>query len=102
MPSASSRARSIPAMASLLLGGLLAAGPSAPAPTPLAPPVQAERLGRGVVAVGQPGGRVLVSWRLLVTDAPGATQRNGDGRLRLQTLDDGDGYWRDTGRLVIP
>lgn len=37
-----------------------------------------------------------------VTDASGATQRNGDVRLRLQTLDDGDGYWRDTGRLVIP
>ena len=37
-----------------------------------------------------------------VTDASGATQRSGDVRLRLQTLDDGDGYWRDTGRLAIP
>jgi len=37
-----------------------------------------------------------------VTDASGATQRNGDVRLRLQTIDDQDGYWRDTGRLVIP
>lgn len=37
-----------------------------------------------------------------ITDASGATQRNGDVRLRLQTLDDGDGYWRDTGRLAIP
>ncbi len=37
-----------------------------------------------------------------VTDASGATQRNGDVRLRLQTIDDQDGYWRDIGRLVIP
>ena len=37
-----------------------------------------------------------------VTDASGATQRTGNVRLRLQTLDDGDGYWRDTGRLQIP
>jgi len=37
-----------------------------------------------------------------VVDASGATQRNGDVRLRLQTIDDQDGYWRDTGRLVIP
>ncbi len=37
-----------------------------------------------------------------VVDALGATQRNGDVRLRLQTIDDQDGYWRDTGRLVIP
>lgn len=36
-----------------------------------------------------------------VTDASGATQRNGDVRLRLQTIDDQDGYWRDTGRLVM-
>jgi len=37
-----------------------------------------------------------------VVDASGAGQRNGDVRLRLQTIDDQDGYWRDTGRLVIP
>jgi len=37
-----------------------------------------------------------------VVDASGATQRNGDVKLRLQTIDDQDGYWRDTGRLVIP
>ncbi len=37
-----------------------------------------------------------------VVDASGATQRSGDVRLRLQTIDDQDGYWRDTGRLVIP
>jgi len=37
-----------------------------------------------------------------VVDASGATQRNGDVRLRLQTIDDQDGYWRDTGRLAIP
>ncbi len=37
-----------------------------------------------------------------VTDRSGATQRSGDVRLRLQTIDDQDGYWRDTGRLLIP
>lgn len=37
-----------------------------------------------------------------VVDASGAAQRTGDIRLRLQTIDDQDGYWRDTGRLVIP
>ena len=37
-----------------------------------------------------------------VIDASGATKRAGDVRLRLQTIDDQDGYWRDTGRLVIP
>ena len=37
-----------------------------------------------------------------VEDASGATQRSGDVRLRLQTIDDGDGYWRDTGRMTIP
>lgn len=37
-----------------------------------------------------------------VQDAARTTQRNGDVRLRLQTIDDQDGYWRDTGRLVIP
>ena len=37
-----------------------------------------------------------------VVDATGATQRSGDVRLRLQTIDDQDGYWRDTGRLLIP
>ncbi|UOQ51200.1 hypothetical protein MUN80_15670 [Hymenobacter cellulosivorans] len=35
---------------------------------PAAPPVQAERLGRGVVAVAQPDGRIFVSWRLLASD----------------------------------
>ena len=37
-----------------------------------------------------------------VEDASGASQRTGDVRLRLQTIDDGDGYWRDTGRMMIP
>ena len=37
-----------------------------------------------------------------VVDASGATKRSGDVRLRLQTIDYHDGYWRDTGRLVIP
>ncbi len=37
-----------------------------------------------------------------VVDASGATQRSEDVRLRLQTIDDQDGYWRDTGRLAIP
>ena len=37
-----------------------------------------------------------------VVDASGATKRSGDVRLRLQTIDDQDGYWRDTGRLMIP
>ena len=37
-----------------------------------------------------------------VIDASGSAQRTGDVRLRLQTIDDQDGYWRDTGRLVIP
>ena len=37
-----------------------------------------------------------------VLDASKAAQRVGDVRLRLQTIDDQDGYWRDTGRLVIP
>ena len=36
-----------------------------------------------------------------VEDASGATQRTGDVRLRLQTIDDGDGYWRDTGRMTV-
>ena len=52
----------------LSVAGLLAAGPSA-AP-PAAPQAQAERLGRGVVAIAQPDGKVFVSWRLLATDAP--------------------------------
>ncbi len=37
-----------------------------------------------------------------IVDASGASKRPGDVRLRLQTIDDQDGYWRDTGRLVIP
>ena len=37
-----------------------------------------------------------------VQDASGATQRNDAVRLRLQTIDDQDGYWRDTGRLKLP
>ena len=52
-----------------LTAGLLGAGSSA-AP-PVAPRVQAERLGRGVVAIRQPDGSVFVSWRLLADDAPG-------------------------------
>ncbi len=36
-----------------------------------------------------------------VKDAAGDLKRPGDVRLRLQTIDDQDGYWRDTGRLVI-
>ncbi|MBF9141123.1 rhamnogalacturonan lyase [Hymenobacter properus] len=52
----------------LLTTGLLSARPVA-AP-PAAPPVQAERLGRGVVAMAMPDGKVFVSWRLLDSDAP--------------------------------
>ena len=37
-----------------------------------------------------------------VQDASGATQRNDGVRLRLQTIDDQDGYWRDPGRLKLP
>ena len=37
-----------------------------------------------------------------VEDATGASNHPNDVRLRLQTMDDGDGYWRDTGRLAIP
>ena len=37
-----------------------------------------------------------------VQDRSGATQRNDAVRLRLQTIDDQDGYWRDTGRLSLP
>ena len=37
-----------------------------------------------------------------IKDASGDAKRPGDVRLRLQTLDDQDGYWRDTGRLAIP
>ncbi|UOQ70440.1 rhamnogalacturonan endolyase family protein [Hymenobacter cellulosilyticus] len=35
---------------------------------PAAAPVQAERLGRGLVAVAQPDGRIFLSWRLLASD----------------------------------
>ena len=52
----------------LLTTALLGAG-AAMAP-PAAPQAQPERLGRGVVAVAQPDGKVFVSWRLLATDAP--------------------------------
>ncbi|WP_460557629.1 rhamnogalacturonan lyase [Hymenobacter daeguensis] len=38
---------------------------------PAAPQAQPERLGRGVVAVARPDGKVLVSWRLLAADAAG-------------------------------
>ncbi len=37
-----------------------------------------------------------------IVDASGATQHIDVVTLRLQTLDDQDGYWRDTGRLAIP
>ena len=36
-----------------------------------------------------------------VEDASGDRKHNGDVRLRLQTMSDADGYWRDTGRLAI-
>jgi rhamnogalacturonan endolyase len=49
--------------------GLLSA--ALPATSPPAPQAQPERLGRGIVAVAQPDGQVLISWRLLATDAPG-------------------------------
>jgi rhamnogalacturonan endolyase len=48
-----------------LIAGLRSSSPAA------APVAQPERLGRGVVAVTQPDGKVFVSWRLLATDAPG-------------------------------
>jgi rhamnogalacturonan endolyase len=53
----------------LLAAGLsLGAGLRSSAPAPVAQP---ERLGRGVVAITQPDGKVFVSWRLLAADAPG-------------------------------
>jgi hypothetical protein len=36
-----------------------------------------------------------------ISDAEGASQQNSVVRLRLQTLDDQEGYWRDTGRLSL-
>ena len=36
-----------------------------------------------------------------VEDSGGGRLSNRDVRLRLQTIDDGDGYWRDTGRLAL-
>ena len=36
-----------------------------------------------------------------VKDPSGDSMRPGNVRLRLQTIDDQDGYWRDTGRLVM-
>ncbi len=48
-----------------LLAGLRSSAPAG------APTAQPERLGRGVVAIAQPDGKVFVSWRLLTTDAPG-------------------------------
>lgn len=48
-----------------LIAGLRSSAPAA------APVAQPERLGRGVVALAQPSGKVFVSWRLLTTDAPG-------------------------------
>jgi hypothetical protein len=36
-----------------------------------------------------------------VTDAEGAGHPNSVVRLRLQTMGDQDGYWRDTGRLAV-
>ena len=53
----------------LFTAGLLSAGLSAVPPA--APQAQAERLGRGVVAVARPDGKVFVSWRLLASDPPG-------------------------------
>jgi rhamnogalacturonan endolyase len=50
--------------------GQLSACPVAALPAALQ--VQSERLGRGLVAVAKPAGKVFVSWRLLLTDAPGA------------------------------
>src|SRR5436190_14562013 len=35
------------------------------------PPRQREKLGRGVIAVPEGNGKVLVSWRLTADDAPG-------------------------------
>ncbi|MBD2722067.1 rhamnogalacturonan lyase [Hymenobacter armeniacus] len=52
----------------LLTSVLLGAGPSVVPPG--APQAQPERLGRGVVAVAQPDGKVFISWRLLAGDAP--------------------------------
>ncbi|UOQ96807.1 rhamnogalacturonan lyase [Hymenobacter sp. 5317J-9] len=71
----------------LFTAGLLGAGPSAAPPT--APPAQAERLGRGVVAVARPDGKVLVSWRLLAGDAPGVAfdvyRRLGNATMQKMT-----------------
>ncbi|WP_210520307.1 rhamnogalacturonan lyase [Hymenobacter terricola] len=52
----------------LLAIGLL--GAALPVTPPAAPQAQSEALGRGVVAIAQPDGRVFISWRLLANDAP--------------------------------
>lgn len=56
----------------------LTEGWAAPAARPARPPVAGwadervtERLGRGLVAIALPGGRVYLSWRLLADDPPG-------------------------------
>ncbi|WP_304608024.1 rhamnogalacturonan lyase [Hymenobacter arizonensis] len=58
-------------LAALMLSALLASAPPAE-PTQASPTAQPERLGRGVVALARPDGKVFVSWRLLLSDAPAA------------------------------
>jgi rhamnogalacturonan endolyase len=59
-------------LSALLTAGLLSVAAFTAAP-PRAPQAQPERLGRGVVAIAQPDGKVFVSWRLLASDPPGVT-----------------------------
>lgn len=59
-----------PAIWSLACAGCLALVPAAAA-APDRTPRQMERLGRGVVAIREPDGKVFVSWRLLATDPAG-------------------------------
>ena len=59
-------------LSALLTAGLLIVAAFTAAPLG-APQAQPERLGRGVVAIAQPDGKVFVSWRLLASDPPGVT-----------------------------
>ena len=59
-------------LALIVLGAACASPPvGAPSPANAGSSRQMERLGRGLVAVHQGGGRVFVSWRLLGTDPGG-------------------------------
>ncbi|MCC3154965.1 rhamnogalacturonan lyase [Hymenobacter sp. BT770] len=90
-----------------LAAALLGAGPSATLPP--APQAQPERLGRGVVAIAQPDGRVFISWRLLASDVPGVGfnvySANGTGaptKLNDQPLTAGTNFLDASGKKSSP